>query len=202
MTALPTGRFDDEMHHYKLAYEDILYSQLAYTLTEGTPNLITALGAGPPAISHAGIAASELAGLHFDTADEAYGFWPFPWYMDKTRDVHAQLFFEVEEAAKSAIDWALWLKGLAIGELSSDAKVDSDGNVAFDAAANTSAGEWVATERKALKLADALEDDIGAMFAVELDDLGDATANKVRLMVVRFYFTAQFADQGGIRQGT
>lgn len=199
------GHVDDPKLQTKLAYWDIFAGdgRFSLTLTEGTPNLITTLGAGTPAIAHDGVAASEQAVLAMDTADEAYGRTTLPWYIDPAYDLHAQLAFQVDEASKSDIDWALWVKRLAAGGESSDAKVSSDGNVAFVAASNTDLGEYVVTERKALDVAGLFTDPTDLMqFAVELDDNGDASADKVGLIFVRFYGTAGLMSSLGVRQAT
>jgi hypothetical protein len=199
------GTHDDTYLQTKLGRLTRWYHQMAMTLTEGAPNLITTLGAGTPAIGAGAVAASEQAGLLMDTADEAYGLIDVPGelgMMDMAKDLHAQIICEVHEASKANIDWGLWLKGVANGQLLSDAKVSADGSAAFVAMSNTSIGQIVVSERKALNVAGLFAADELIQMAVELTDKGTASADKVSLLAVRFSYTMQFASSTGSRERT
>jgi hypothetical protein len=199
MTQVAGGVIDDAAFKSKLPYVDVPYTALNYTLTEGTPNLITTLGAATPAVL-AGVAASELAGLAMDTADEAYGRLHLPWFADLNHDIMAQLFGLVDEASKANIDFTLHCKGVKAGEAESDAKVSADGSIVYPALSNTGAGEVIKTPIMGLGVGNVFLLDDYIQFAVTLADKGTATANKVFLTCVRFFFTAALTDPSGVRQ--
>lgn len=196
------GSVDDQGLQTKLGCVVMPYQEMS--LVSGA-----SLGNGVPVVAANGVAASEQAGLAMTTDDEAYGRLDLrgkPWWRDPERDILAEILYGIEEASKSNIDWGLWVKGVAVGEASSDAKVSADSNLVFPAISNTAAGEVGNTARLGLGLLQGvdneLKDDDHAEICVELLDVGDATAEKVFLLAVRFWFTVQFSHASGVRQLT
>jgi hypothetical protein len=204
------GGIDESAIAMPLGCKTIWHQQMSLIPVEGTPNILSSLGAGPPGgVIHSGVAAAEQTGLAMDTADEVYGEVDLAelFMLNRGHDLQLQVGFAVQEASKSAIDWAAWVKFIrptkdgTAGEAESDCKVSSDGNVAFAAAANTLAGEYVLTEKKALALGTYTTDDILA-FCVELDDKGDATADQVFLKFLRIWYTLTVTGTTGHREVT
>lgn len=184
-----------------------------FLLTEGTPNLITALGVGTPGAVEL-LAAAEVAGVAMASLDEVYGKIPsldaFFKDWDRVRtaeggplhsDLQARICFSALNAADTGVDWTLHLKGFAASAVLSDAKSSADGTATF-AAQTTLATALQYTEWRFLDCENALADDEAAIAAVTLADSGDASADEVKLVGLEFRYTRDPWDPTGIADQT
>ena len=172
---------------------------------DATSGVTTALGAGGGVLAEVSVAAAEINGLAMETGDELYWYLPIAALngFDLTRDIHAQVFFESKKTGATAgVDFTFVAKGIALGQVLSDAKVSPDGTITFAAAASASPGILCATEQAALQVAGELSADKMVMFAVTLADDGDAAADDIVLLWVELTGTAQICDSSGIPQRT
>lgn len=183
------------------------YSAASFTLTEGTPNLITTLGAGTPAIKEMA-AASEQAGIGLDDNDEVYWKIPFSAYPDFDPDysIRPEVVF-YDTTAHTGIIFALHVKGVAAGEAVGDCKSSADGTYQWPAFA--SGGTDVLN---ALPLADlgvkgkfgsggSVSDKI-LMVALTLVNKGTASADNIVLDHVALHYTRNEFSPSGMHETT
>jgi len=184
---------------------DYGYKALPHTLWHQVAD--ASLGAGAPVITEiSGADTLQLAGFRITAAaDELYtAVLLNELAMDRTRDIHARIIYQVEEAARSGIDWEAWIKGVSetTEEIISNAKVSADGTIAWALGANIAADAVKFTEWKAFNVANLFVNDGMILLAVELDALGTVTSNKMWFMGMELRYTKKFGSASGERKVT
>lgn len=162
-----------------------------------------------PVLLEAGAGTLQLVGWAMDSGDIVASQVVRPDDVDLGTglDVRCAIGMQFEEASKSGIDWKATIKGVAHGAARVLATTSPDGSIAFVAESNTSVNEVRETPFMPFGLLDsdginALLDDLIFDLTVELDDRGDATANKIALLYAKLRFTRKLTADGSVRETT
>src|SRR3972149_1128704 len=171
--------------------------------TEGIAAAGTSLGAGGQ-IAEA-LAAVEYHGVSVDTGDEFY-FLLDPQgdmgHFDFTHDIQAQVFAQGADPSVGVI-LHLAIKGVAVGEAISDAKVSPDAAVTFATFNVADLNILIATEYKSLAIAaKSFGSDALLQCALTVTADGDAAAGVVILRHIRFRGTKKLFATDGLRKVT
>lgn len=204
---LGAGLIDDEGMQWKLGCKTLYPADAAVTLTEGTPNLITTLGAGTPNIAELSVAASELSGFNVDTADEIYWLLDIAgdaWDIDLTRDIHCEIVFDAgTNGSRSGIIWKSYCKGIAANQAISDALVSPDGTITFPTITQPGvASALLKTARKPFLVPNVFATDEALAVVVELNSRGTAAADELKFMYARLWYTLSACHASGRAQLT
>lgn len=175
------------------------------TLTEGSPNLITGLGAGTPTVAAEIETGLEITGINLDTADELYYLVDVPAELDLAdldKDLWVELVFTSNKAtAHGSIDFKAFAKGIALGAVLSDVLSTPDASVVFPAQ-SVAATRKVCKAMMPLGAAGAFKDDELLGIVVELDDKGDGAADETVLISARLAYTPEICDPEGVARST
>lgn len=175
------------------------------TLTEGTPNLITGLGAGTPTMAAEISAALEMTGIPLDSGDEIYHRIDVKADFDLADldlDMWLELVFTtVKSSAHAGIDFKAFAKGFALGASLSDILVSPDKSIVYPAQSVAVALDIVKAMMP-LGAAGTFKADEFLGIVVELDDKGDGAANECFLIAERLWYTPEICHSTGVSQST
>ena len=194
------GTIDDAAMQLDYGYKHLLPTQASLGASGS-------LGAGTPVIEE--ISTFALGGGAMDAADE------FHWLLmvkgseiNFTRDIQARVLMTSDDAtADSGIVFKAAIKGHALGVAPTDSNATPDGAITFDAitvsatAFLTTATEWRGFGLTPAQLALlALDEFLGVV--CELDSIGTADADDVRLIAMQLRYTRTLESADGVRKFT
>jgi hypothetical protein len=173
-------------------------------ITDGSPPILTSLGAGTPASKEVE-AGLEITGWLLDDGDELYHELDVKTHLavaDLDKDLWLELVFtSLKSTAHGAIDFKAFAKGMAAGATLTDYLVSPDSSIVYPA-------QSVATTLKLCKAsmplnaAGVFKDDEILGVVIELDDKGDGAADETVLLFSRLWYTPEICDPYGRQLST
>ena len=153
------------------------------TLSNGTPTLEP-------------ITTSEIVGLPMTTADEIAHVLPIPWNLDRDKQVLGRLMFQHAAADADAPIFKVTAKFFGKQDAMTEFIAGADVSVTFGAhTCSTTNPSLEVTDWTDLRWDDYIDDsDVLTGISVELDDLGGASADEIRLLGMELAYEIKATD--------
>lgn len=168
--------------------------QMAGVLDDGTSGVPASLGAGAPDFTEI-LAASELSGMRVDDEDEVYHFFPIPWDMDIKDPIRFRVWFFHTSTDEDTPAFQVDYKGMGKQAAITDAKSSPDESVTISA--HTCSSTANSLEVTAWSESDShlyiVSTDFAIILALEVTDLGSASANEIIIMGLEIDYTVAAA---------
>lgn len=142
------------------------------------------LGAGTSDITELSIGGSEVVALPFDDEDEVYHYFPIPWDMNIDEPIRFRVWFVHASTSADTPAFQVDYKGIAKQEAVVDAKASTDEAVAIPAHTCSTTDNSLEVTAWAESTSDLklLSTDFLLMMALEMTDLGSASANECEVL--------------------
>jgi hypothetical protein len=168
--------------------------QMAGVLDDATSGIPASLGNGAPDFVEA-LAASELSGMRVDDEDEVYHFFPIPWDMDIGDPVRFRVWFVHTSTDADTPAFQVDYKGIGKQAAISDAKSSADESVTISAHTCSTTDNSLEITAWAESTSDLkiVGTDFAMLLALEVTDLGSASANEIVIMGLEMDYTVAAA---------